>query len=276
MNARPTLRPARQADRGVVLSILTLVLVAGLGRPPRAAAQLTGGITLLGSTLEEIVDRHSLMVEASLFGPHLFLEDRARSVAIGGMLGFYAYEGVMGGVVASYQEGTWRPWTWGAGAGYLNDGGSVRSWSLAASAGQELWRAGRSTLLLQGALAYQHVGHPRGQHSTIALEPGGDTAFLGAVDLGHVFLHAVARARLLGLEPLLDLGWLGSWYGFEGRDYVDATPFEPGSSRSTSGSVGEWCGGGGLAIGLGRMMLFAGLKHHRGGSLFLATLGARF
>ena len=139
----------------------------------------------------------------------------------------------------------------------------------------------RTTLLVQGVVAYQHKlddsDHPAG----LSLTPVGtyeipeDFVLFDGFNWAHLYIHTVLKYKYHFLEPMIDIGWLFSRYSWTGYDCASDC-FTADSPASGDGTASRVSFGTGLTLDLGSVELFAGIQCSAGTVVFPGYLVIRF
>lgn len=257
------------------VSIL-MVVFAGLS----AWAPAFAGVTSFASSFEDIVDRQSAGVESALFSVPVPAEARGHSVAVHPVVGFYGSDGILSGVSASYHTSRLVPWDVGVHAGVLDL--DIVTWTVAVSSGRTVWNNERSAIVLEGAVGYQFMDEKSGERTAVSLSAGefgagtGDDVLLDS----FVFVHSMARAvysiDLWLLRPIVDIGWVGTWYHLDGTEWDGSFPLTDGAPRDESGTTGKITFGLGAGLNVDRAILFGGVRFVDDAGLFQASVGLTF
>ncbi len=264
----------------LIVSLPTILLCLLLS-PAIAFAQATfGGYTTLSNGLDNVAEMQSVGLEAALFGPHLFLEDGAQAVTGHVFVGGYGENGILAGAAASYQIARRGPWGFGASAAFSD--ADVYNWTIGLNLQRPLWESKRTTLLVQGAVARQWLAEGAGSPTAVYFEYRGfpdnprDLVLIDDFSLTHGFVHAIYQIRWGFLEPIVDVGWVGTYYSLDGRECGDGSCFEPGATRSRNGAVQKMTFGAGAALRLDRVAAFSGVKVNLAAAMFLVSLTVDF
>lgn len=260
-----------------VVAIVLLASIAFSG-PLHAQPQISGYLELT-SSIDELIERQSLGLEALYFGGQGFLGAGRTAVTPYAFFGGYDYEGIMVGTGASVQTEALLPF--GAGLGFGLTDADFLTWTVSLNAQEQLELSSSSGLLIQGVFAYQRLTEGRSDHYAIYLQPAvwPDTPqgliLFDTLGWYTFYFHAVYELRWRFVKPLLDVGWLVSRYSYDGYE-CGLDCFDPGADTSGSGTVTGGTFGLGLSLDAKALQLFGGLKWTDAGAVFPVSLTIRF
>lgn len=245
-----------------------------------AAAPASAGVTGLTASLDEIVDRHSIGMESAFLGEPLPGNRYGNSIAIQPGIGFYGNESILGALSGTWHTSKIVPWDVGLCVGALDL--DVSSWTVAVSTGRPVWSNDFSEIAVEGVAGYQFMDG-RSRDTAIRLDPpdpfgGGyrsDTLF-DSFRLGHLMIHAVYAIDLWLLRPVVDIGWVGTAYRFQGNEWDGSFPLIRGDERTESGFNGKTTWGLGAALDIDHAILFGGFKVGREAAVFQTSVGVEF
>lgn len=228
------------------------------------------------ASLNGFSKRQALGLEALYFGSQGFLDRGQISITPQRFLGFYEYEGMMGGYGISLQTAFLPSLGIGASFGVMEADFTTRTLGLNFQKGvlQKRW----ATILAQGALAYQRTYNEESEptaffiYGDIYPRPPNNTEIL--VDRfawDHCFVHAILRANLLFIHPIFDVGLILTRYSYRGFECVTDC-FQPGGVKRGSGIIYKPAFGGGISLDFKILRLFSGIKSGPEGGFLLANL----
>jgi opacity protein-like surface antigen len=265
-------------ERHRYLPALALMMSMAMASPLRGQPDIHG-YAMFNATLDELVQRHTLGAEAIYFGGQGVLEDGRTSVAPYAFLGFYEYEGIMAGVGASVQTEALLPLGVGAGFGLVD--ADIKAYAVTVNAQERVDLSTWSTLLLQGAVAYQWKGGDRVDYFALYLKPAvwpespEDLILVDNLNWYSAYVHAVFEVRWSILKPLLDIGWMATRYRYTGYE-CGLDCFQIGNGTSGSGSLSGFTVGVGLSLELGALQAFGGIMGSDVGTIFPVSLAIVF
>jgi hypothetical protein len=233
------------------------------------------GYAQLTSPVDELIERQSLGLEAIYFGGQ-GLQDSARtSITPYGFFGGYGSDGIMTGAGISVETDALLPV--GVGLGFGLTDADFLTWALSLDAHKQFRTTPWSGLLVQGVFGYQRLTEGRSDYYAIWLDyaewPDTPEGQVLLEDLGWYtfYVHAVFEARWRFVKPLLDIGWRGSSYSYNGYE-CEIDCFDPGAGTSGDGSVTGGTVGLGLSLDAGALQAFGGLKWTDGSAIFPVSL----
>jgi hypothetical protein len=243
-----------------------------------AATPAFAGTTLLSMSVDEVGERQSATLQTALFGDHGLLAPGRQSVAVHPFVGGYDEDGILSGVAVSWNARWNSPWVVGVNAGAMDLG--IGTWTVGVSAGRDVWTRGGSSLLVQGAIAYQRMGG--GGDTAAYSEPYDRDAFdhpvvlLESFTLGHAALHAVFTADLWVFRPVADIAWVGTTYRFDGDETAGPLLSDPMTPRDGRNQSSKMTFGLGAALDVERAILFGGLTVAGDYAVFQVNVGFVF
>jgi len=219
-------------------------------------------------------------MESAFLGEPLPGNRYGYSIAVHPGIGFYGSESIVGVMSGSFHTSRIVPWDVGVSVGAMDL--DVATWTIAVSTGRPVWNNERSEIAIEGVVGYQFMDG-RSRDTGIRLDPpdpfgagySPDTLF-DTFRLGHVMMHAVYTVDLWLLRPVLDFGWVGTAYRFEGNDWDGDFPVTRGASREESGFRGKVSWGLGAALDIDHAILFGGFKGGREAVVFQVNVGMEF
>jgi hypothetical protein len=259
-----------------LVSVVAIPIVLSgpvLGQPS------VSGYAQLTSTIDELVERQSLGLEAMYFGGQGFLDDGRTAVTPYGFFGGYEYEGIMAGAGVSVQTEALLPFGVGLASG-LTDADFL-TWSLALNAQERVELTTWSTFLVQGVFGYQRLTEGRNDYYAVYLHPAEwpdtpeDQILFDAFGWYTFYIHAVIEARWRFVKPMIDFGWLASRYRYTGYE-CGLDCFDPGGSTAGDGTVTGGTVGFGLSLDADAFRVFGGLKWTDAGAIFPVSLSIIF
>jgi len=256
----------------LLVAVLAFVLVV----PATASA----GVVIPSATIDEYADWQSIGVESAFFGPALPASGFGNSVTVHPALGGYGTEGILVGASAMWHTTNLVPWNMGASVGVVDLDLAGATWTVALSSGRELWSSGRSSLAIEGALAYQFLTED--SNNELAFELGdpdfasGELVIVDKFRWVHVMAHAMYSLDLGFLTPMVEVGFTGTRYQMHGNVWDGVSPIAGGGSRSERGGVGSPTVGLGVSLNTRGAVLFTGVKGSGGSGVFQVNVGGRF
>ena len=268
------IKPPDRSTAVVAVVLLVLVVFSGL---LYAQPQIAGYAELTAS-IDELVERQSLGLEAVYFGGQGFLEKGRTAVTPYAFFGGYDYEGIMTGTGASVQTEALLPF--GVGLGFGLTDADFLTWTVSLNAQEQLELSSWSGLLVQGVLSYQRLTEGRSDHYAVYLHPAvwpdtpQDLILFDTLGWYTFYFHAVFEARWWFVKPLLDIGWLASRYSYDGYE-CGLDCFDTGANTSGSGTVTGGTVGFGLSLDAKALQVFGGLKWTDAGAILPVSLTIR-
>jgi hypothetical protein len=261
-----------------IFFVLILLILSVLSSPAVGQPDVTG-YAQLTSSLDELVERQSLGLEALYFGGQGLLDTSRTSITPYVFVGGYDYEGIMTGLGASVQTEALLPF--GVGLGFGLTDADFLTWVLALNGQKQVGLTSWSSMLLQGAVAYQRLTEGRSDYYSVWLDyavwPETPEGQVLLEDLGWYtfYFHAVFEARWRFIKPLVDIGWLASRYSYTGYE-CEYDCFDPGQITSGDGTVTGGTFGFGLSLDANVLQMFGGIKWTDAGAIFPVSLTIRF
>jgi len=242
------------------------------------ASPVMAGVSIPTSSIEEIASRQPVGMLSTLFGPPLPAADLGNSVALNAGLGGYDVDALFGVLGGTWHSSRILPWN--AGLAISITDVNVTTWSVALSSGAELWRSGRQSLAIEGALGYQFFVEDSNDFTAIEFEEDesgvSEDVLIDSFRLLHAYAHAVYALDLHLLTPVIDLGFVGTHYEFEGSVWNGDFPVTRGDRRSADGNDISTSLGVGAFLNTRPLILFGGVKGVNEAVFFQATVGLAF
>jgi hypothetical protein len=262
-----------------LLSSLALVFVVPAVVSSAASAQVRrGGYAVMNTTLDELVMRQSLAVDVMYFGGQGVLGDGKTSFSPHVYYGGYGNRRLMGGMGFSVQTIALLPVGVGAGIAYMH--ADFRTVMFGANVQKQINQSKWLTVLLQGAVALQGDLEEQGAPYALYLKPAvrpdrpEDLVIFDEFSWYHVYVHAVFELKLRIIKPLLDVGWLSSHYRYSGyKCRYDCR--DPAEATSDRGTVSRTTFGMGVAVDIGALQAFGGIKSEGRASIIVLSLALK-
>lgn len=264
----------------IATRFMMAIVILAMASPALCDTADITGVTFLGSSFDEVVERQSAGMESVFFGRSMLGNGLGNSIAIHPYVGFYGYEGILSGVGGSWHTTTLVPWDLGVGVGIIDL--DFTSWTVAVSSGRQVWSNERATLALEGALGYQFIDEDPDRATAVIIDPPdpnggyGPEVILDSFTFVHLMAHAVYTIDWWILRPVVDLGWVGTRYSLDGYEWEGGFPVTQGESRDDSDTSGKVTWGLGSALVIDRVILFGGVKVVGDAGLFQVNVGFEF
>ncbi len=213
------------------------------------------------------------------FGGQGILDTAQTSVTPYAFIGGYGYDAIMAGVGASVQTEALLPMGTGLGVGFVD--ADFQTWFLGLNAQKQHDLTTWSTVLLQGAVAYQRKLEDQNHYHAVYLNPAEwpetpqDLVLFENLSWYTAYIHAVFEAKWKFVEPLVDIGWLGAFYHYSGYE-CDYDCFDPGETTSGDGTVSGVTFGVGLSLDIGVLQIFGGIRGSEAGTILPVSVTMKF